>query len=60
VATVEPSGEIEAQSDRFRIILPGDLLNFTITVFDLLGQRFDFFQQWFQRVSELRWQRHGL
>src|SRR5215472_316296 len=48
------------QECRFRIILPGDLLNFTITVFDPLGQRFHFFQQWFQHLSELRLQRHSL
>ena len=50
-------GEYECQSDprpdsgdllqecRFRIILPGDLLNFAITLLDLLCYRFHFFQQ---------------
>src|SRR6202158_1265580 len=33
------------QECRFRIILPGDLLDFAITVFDLLCYRFHFFQQ---------------
>jgi hypothetical protein len=45
------------QECRFRIIFPGDLLDFTITAFDLLSQRLHFFQQRFQRLPQLRRQR---